>query len=69
MVYNVFTDSPQFAWLTIGFVQTFVLLPLAIRRWGKGVYCGWICSCGALAETHGRRSPPKIAPRSFLEQA
>jgi len=29
------------------------VLPLAIRRWGKGVYCGWICSCGALAETLG----------------
>src|SRR5205807_2165725 len=28
-------------------------LPLAIRRWGKGVYCGWICSCGGLAETLG----------------
>jgi ferredoxin len=52
-VYNVFTEQPLWTWLAIGFVQTFVLLPLAIRRWGKGVYCGWICSCGALAETLG----------------
>src|SRR5262249_22079518 len=22
-------------------------------RWGKGIYCGWVCSCGALAETLG----------------
>jgi polyferredoxin len=34
-------------------MQTFVLIPLMIRRWGKGAYCGWICSCGALAETLG----------------
>ncbi len=52
-VYNVFTHEPLWAWIGIGFVQTFVLLPLAIYRWGKGVYCGWICSCGALAETLG----------------
>ncbi|MEY4374341.1 MAG: hypothetical protein RL760_507 [Candidatus Eisenbacteria bacterium] len=52
-VYNVFTREPLWAWIAIGFVQTFVLLPLAVRRWGKGAYCGWICSCGALAETLG----------------
>jgi thioredoxin reductase/NAD-dependent dihydropyrimidine dehydrogenase PreA subunit len=52
-VYNVFTAHPLWLWLGIGFVQTFVLIPLLIRRWGKGAYCGWICSCGALAETMG----------------
>ncbi len=51
--WNVFTDQPMMVWLVISVIQTFVLLPLAIRRWGKGVYCGWICSCGALAETLG----------------
>ncbi|MEE2890139.1 MAG: NAD(P)-binding domain-containing protein [Planctomycetota bacterium] len=59
--WNVFTDQPLMAWLVISLVQTFVLLPLAIWRWGKGVYCGWICSCGALAETLGdtqRRKMP-----------
>ena len=35
------------------FVQTFVLIPLIVYRWGKGAYCGWICSCGGLAETLG----------------
>jgi polyferredoxin len=30
-----------------------VLIPLGIYVFGKGVYCGWICSCGALAETLG----------------
>jgi polyferredoxin len=34
-------------------VQTFVIIPLIVWRWGKGAYCGWICSCGALAETLG----------------
>jgi len=52
-VYNVFTDHPMWLWLVICFVQTFVLIPLIIFRWGKGAYCGWICSCGALAETLG----------------
>ena len=52
-VYNVFTDAPLPAWLAICFVQTFVLIPAAIYFWGKGAYCGWICSCGALAETLG----------------
>ena len=52
-VYNVFTDSPLWWWLTIAFVQTFVIIPTLIYFWGKGAYCGWICSCGALAETLG----------------
>ena len=52
-VYNVFTDRPLPWWLVIAFIQTFVLIPLIIYHWGKGAYCGWICSCGALAETLG----------------
>ena len=53
MVWNLFTDQPQWWWIVITFLQTFVLIPLMIRRVGKGAYCGWICSCGALAETLG----------------
>jgi thioredoxin reductase/ferredoxin len=53
MIWNVFSDQPLAAWLAISFVQTFVLIPLMVYRWGKGAYCGWICSCGALAETLG----------------
>ena len=52
-IWNVFSPRPLAWWLVIAFVQTFVLIPLLIRRWGKGAYCGWICSCGALAETMG----------------
>lgn len=52
-VYNVFTSAPMVWWLVISFVQTFVIIPLLVLRWGKGAYCGWICSCGALAETVG----------------
>ncbi|MFQ5512538.1 MAG: NAD(P)-binding domain-containing protein [Candidatus Krumholzibacteriia bacterium] len=52
-VYNVFTHSPLAWWLVIAFVQTFVIIPAMIYFWGKGAYCGWICSCGALAETLG----------------
>jgi thioredoxin reductase/polyferredoxin len=53
MVWNVFTSQPLWAWLVIGVFQTFVLIPLMIYFWGKGAYCGWVCSCGALAETMG----------------
>jgi thioredoxin reductase/NAD-dependent dihydropyrimidine dehydrogenase PreA subunit len=52
-VYNVFTHRPLGAWLVIGAVQTCVLIPAAVFAFGKGAYCGWICSCGALAETLG----------------
>ncbi len=52
-VYNVFTPHPLPAWLWICGVQTFVLIPAAVWIWGKGAYCGWVCSCGALAETLG----------------
>jgi polyferredoxin len=53
MVYNWFTTEPLGPWLLIGVLQTFVIIPALIYRYGKGVYCGWICSCGALAETMG----------------
>ena len=52
-VYNVFTHEPLGWWLAISAVQTLVLIPVGIYFFGKGVYCGWICSCGALAETLG----------------
>lgn len=52
-VFNLFTDAPLWGWLVLGFVQTFVIIPFIVWRWGKGAYCGWICSCGALAETMG----------------
>lgn len=52
-VWNVFTHEPLTAWLVVSLVQTFVVLPAIIYFWGKGAYCGWICSCGALAETMG----------------
>lgn len=52
-VWNVFTQEPMWLWLGISFIQTFVIIPLIIWRWGKGAYCGWICSCGGMAETLG----------------
>jgi len=52
-VYNTFTAEPLWAWIAIGFVQTFVLIPIIVWKWGKGSFCGWICSCGGLAETAG----------------
>ncbi len=58
--WNVFTHQPMWAWLGISLVQTFVIIPLIIWRWGKGAYCGWICSCGALAETLGDAQRQKM---------
>jgi polyferredoxin len=51
--WNVFSSQPMGTWLAISAVQTFVIIPLIVWKWGKGAYCGWICSCGALAETLG----------------
>jgi NosR/NirI family transcriptional regulator, nitrous oxide reductase regulator len=52
-VYNLFTRQPLGWWIVIAVIQTLVLIPVGIYFFGKGVYCGWICSCGALAETLG----------------
>ncbi len=60
MVYNVFTAAPLLGWLILGSIQTFVLIPLLIYFYGKGSYCGWICSCGGLAETMGDNQRHKM---------
>jgi thioredoxin reductase/ferredoxin len=52
-LWNVFTYAPMGTWLVISLLQTFVAIPLLVYFFGKGAYCGWICSCGALAETMG----------------
>ena len=51
--WNLASSQPIAGWLVLSAIQTLVIIPLLIRRWGKGAYCGWICSCGALAETMG----------------
>ncbi|TGK00347.1 4Fe-4S binding protein [Leptospira langatensis] len=40
-------------WVIYGFLMSFALIPYLVYRFGKGAYCGWICSCGGLAETLG----------------
>ena len=60
LIYNVFTEQPNYTWLAISFVQTFVLIPFIVWRWGKGAYCGWLCTCGALAETLGDQHRRKM---------
>ncbi len=65
MVYNVFTDAPMLCWLIIAFLQTFVIIPAIVWRRGKGAYCGWICSCGALAETMGDQQRQKMPHGPF----
>ena len=53
LAWNWFTAEPLWGWLILGFIQTFIAIPAIVYVWGKGAYCGWICSCGALAETLG----------------
>lgn len=47
---------------------TFVAIPLFTIKWGK-IYCSYICSCGALAETVGNsyrhRGPKGDTPRRW----
>lgn len=50
---NLYNSGVTTFWLIFSFVQTFIFIPFIVYRWGKGAYCGWICSCGALAETLG----------------
>ena len=64
-IWNVFTSQPMWLWLAICFAQTFVLIPILIYFWGKGAYCGWICSCGALAETLGDAHRQKMPHGPF----
>ncbi|BBM87514.1 FAD-dependent oxidoreductase [Candidatus Uabimicrobium amorphum] len=52
-IYNLMTWNTLWLWFAISMIQTFVFIPLIVWKWGKGAYCGWICSCGALAETLG----------------
>jgi polyferredoxin len=51
--FNLYGSNITTFWLIFSLVQTFVIIPYIVYRWGKGAYCGWICSCGALAETLG----------------
>jgi NosR/NirI family transcriptional regulator, nitrous oxide reductase regulator len=64
-IWNVFTEQPMWGWLVVSVVQTFVIIPGLIYFFGKGVYCGWICSCGALAETLGDRHRTKMPHGPF----
>jgi thioredoxin reductase/ferredoxin len=64
-IWNLFTEQPLWWWLVISLTQTFVIIPWLVVRWGKGAYCGWICSCGALAETLGDRQRQKMPHGPF----
>ncbi len=67
-VFNVFTDAPMWGWLIISLIQTFILIPTMIYFWGKGAYCGWVCSCGALAETLGDAHRHKMPHGPFYNR-
>ncbi len=64
-IWNVFSYQPLWGWLIISLFQTFVIIPLLVYFWGKGAYCGWICSCGAMAETLGDTQRHKMPHGAF----
>lgn len=53
--------------LVWGALTSLILWPAVSFYYGKGIYCGWFCSCGALAETAGDAFRLK-APRSPFSQ-
>jgi thioredoxin reductase/ferredoxin len=63
---NLFTARPMWVWIEISAVQLAAIIPLMVRRWGKGGFCGWVCPWGAVAETVGDRQREKMphGPRS-----
>jgi len=72
--YNMSGVSPtDLKWMIValGFVMTFVVIPLFVRRHGKR-FCTWVCGCGGLAETLGdtwRHLSPKGKRSRQLEFA
>lgn len=52
-IYGLLADKITMFWLIYTLLFTFGFIYWLNYRWGKGAYCGWICSCGALAETLG----------------
>ncbi len=64
-LWNLFTNEPLMGWLILSLVQTFVIIPIIVMRWGKGAYCGWICSCGGMAETLGDEHRHKMPHGPF----
>ncbi|MDV6236725.1 NAD(P)-binding domain-containing protein [Leptospira ellisii] len=55
-------------WLVYGILQTFAVIPFLVYRYGKGAYCGWICSCGGLAETLGDEHRTKMPHGKFADR-
>lgn len=50
---NLWQFGTSVFWYIFPLIQTFGLLWYLVYRFGKGAYCGWICSCGGMAESLG----------------
>lgn len=50
---NLWQFGTSTFWTIFPFVQTFGFLWYIVYKYGKGAYCGWICSCGGMAESLG----------------
>lgn len=53
--------------LAYGLLLTFVVLPVGVYLYGLRFYCGFLCGCGALAETLGD-PVRRLAPKSELSR-
>ena len=65
--WNVFTSQPLGWWLGISLVQTFVVIPLIIWRWGKGGLLRVDLFVRGTGRDDGGYAPAEDAARSYLE--
>lgn len=50
---NLYQFGTSTFWTWFPFLQSGIGLFFLMKHYGKGAYCGWICSCGGMAETLG----------------
>lgn len=56
----LYDGSLTLFWLLYSLTLSFLVIPVLVWKYGKGAYCGWICSCGGLAETLGDEHRAKM---------
>ncbi len=63
---SLYPTRPDYV-LIYAAIFTFIFIPIVTYYYGRRVYCGWICSCGAIAETLGDPFRDR-APKSNLSR-
>ena len=63
-VANWFSGDPLWGWLILGFIQTFVIIPWIVLRWGKGCLLRLDLLMRSSCRNNGRRPAPQDASRT-----